>query len=81
MRYLWPGVGEVSIELESMGDEVMLTPTHRQSVGERLILDVCAGWHAHLELLVAHLQGIKPPSLWSTWKRLRKDYEEQPCAN
>jgi len=34
-----------------------------------------------LELLVAHLEGKKPPSLWSTWKRLRKDYEEQLCAN
>jgi uncharacterized protein YndB with AHSA1/START domain len=81
MRYIWPGVGEVSIELESMGDEVMLTLTHRQLVGEKLILNVCAGWHAHLELLVAHLEGNKPPSLWGTWKRLRQDYEEQLCAN
>jgi len=80
MRYIWPGVGEVSIELEEVGDEVMLTLTHRQLMGERLILNVCAGWHAHLELLVAQLAGKKPPSLWSTWKRLRKDYEEQLCA-
>lgn len=81
MCYIWPGVGEVSIDLESVGDEVMLTLTHRQLVGERLILNVCAGWHAHLELLVAHLEGSKPPSLWVTWKRLCKDYEEQLCAN
>jgi uncharacterized protein YndB with AHSA1/START domain len=81
MRYIWPGVGEVSIELESVGNEVMLTLTHRQLVGESLILNVCAGWHAHLELLVAHLEGSQPPSLWGTWKRLRKDYEEQLCAN
>lgn len=81
MRYMWPGVGEVSIELEPVGDEVMLTLTHRQLVGEHLILNVCAGWHAHLELLVAHLAGSQPPSLWGTWKRLRKGYEEQLCAN
>lgn len=81
MRYLWPGVGEVSIELAPVGDEVMLTLTHRQLVGERLILNVCAGWHAHLELLVAHLEGREPPSLWGTWKRLRKDYEEPPYAS
>ena len=81
MRYIWPGVGEVSIELEAVDDEVMLTLTHRHLMGERLVLNVCAGWHAHLELLVAHLEGKKPPPLWSTWKRLRKDYEEQLCAN
>ena len=81
MRYLWPGVGEVSIELEAVDDEVMLTLTHRQLIGDRLILNVCAGWHAHLILLAAHLEGHQPPSLWSTWKRVRKDYEEQLCAS
>lgn len=81
MRYLWPGVGEVNIELEPVGDEVMLMLTHRQLSGDRLILNGCAGWHAHLVLLAAHLEGSKPPSLWSTWKHLRKDYEEQLCAN
>jgi uncharacterized protein YndB with AHSA1/START domain len=80
MRYIWPGVGEVSIELEPVGHDVMLTLTHRQLEGERLILNVCAGWHAHLELLIAHLEGTKPPSLWSAWKRHRTDYEEQLCA-
>jgi hypothetical protein len=58
-----------------------LTLTHCQLLGERLILNVCAGWHAHLELLIAHLEGQQPPSLWRTWTRLRKDYEEQLCAN
>jgi uncharacterized protein YndB with AHSA1/START domain len=81
MHYIWPTVGEVSIELETVGDEVMLTLTHRQLLGERLILNVCAGWHAHLELLIAHLAGKQPPSLWLTWSRLRKDYEEQLCEN
>jgi uncharacterized protein YndB with AHSA1/START domain len=80
MRYIWPGVGEVCIELEPHGDGVMLTLTHRQLIGERLILNVCAGWHAHLALLIAHLEGGRPPSLWSTWARLRQEYEEQLCA-
>lgn len=81
MRYLWPGVGEVSFELEAAGSDVMLTVAHRQLSGERLILNVCAGWHAHLALLVALLQGARPPSLWSTWKRVRSEYEVQLCAN
>ncbi len=81
MRYTWPGVGEVNIELEAVDNDVLLTLTHRQLSGEGLILNVCAGWHAHLVLLVAHLEGTSPPSLWSTWRRLRKDYEEQLCAS
>jgi len=81
MRYIWPGVGEVCMELETVEGEVMLTLTHRQLIGDRLILNVCAGWHAHLVLLVAQLEGNRPPSLWSTWKCLRKEYEEQLCAS
>jgi uncharacterized protein YndB with AHSA1/START domain len=77
MRYIWPGVGEVTIQLEAVAGEVLLTLTHRQLKGEALILNVCAGWHTHLALLVARLEGRKPPSLWSTWKRLRQDYEAQ----
>lgn len=81
MRYIWPGVGDVCIELEAVDKEVVLTLTHRQLAGDRLILNVCAGWHAHLALLIAKLEGRRPPSLWSTWARLRKDYEEPLCAS
>ena len=81
MRYTWPGVGEVSIELEAVDDEVMLTLTHRLMNGDGLRLNVCAGWHAHLALLVAQLEGRRPPSLWGTWRRLREDYEAQLCAS
>ncbi|EHR72182.1 hypothetical protein BurJ1DRAFT_3373 [Burkholderiales bacterium JOSHI_001] len=80
MRYIWPGVGEVSIELEAAGDGVMLTLIHRQLSGERLILNVCAGWHAHLALLVAQVEGRKAPSLWRTWTQVRKQYEERMVA-
>ena len=81
MRYVWPDVGEVTFELEPIGDDVMLTLTHRRLSGERLILNVCAGWHAHLALLVAHLEGTPVPSLWRTWKQLRDDYEARVGAH
>lgn len=79
LRYIWPGVGEVSMELEPQGDDVLLTLTHRQLVGERLILNVSAGWHAHLALLVARLEGTAAPSLWATWKQVRAEYEALSC--
>jgi uncharacterized protein YndB with AHSA1/START domain len=81
MRYVWPDVGEVTLELETRADDVLLTVTHRRLVGETLVLNVCAGWHAHLAVLVALLEGTQPPSLWRTWKQLRREYEEQTCAN
>lgn len=81
MRYIWPGVGEVTMDLEREGDEVLLTVTHRQLVGERLILNVSAGWHAHLALLIARMEGAPAPSLWVTWKQVRVKYEELTCAS
>jgi len=81
MRYIWPGVGEVTMELEPVGKEVMLTLTHSQLMGERLILNVSAGWHAHLALLVARLENTAAPSLWATWKRVRREYEELSCES
>lgn len=81
LRYVWPDVGEVCFELEPLGDEVLLTLTHHRLSGERLILNVCAGWHAHLALLVARLEGTTPPSLWRTWKHLRGQYQELTCAS
>lgn len=77
LRYLWPQVGEVCFELEPVGDGVLLTLTHRRLVGERLVLNVCAGWHAHVARLVALVEGSAPPSLWSTWKALRGGYEQR----
>ena len=81
LRYIWPGVGEVSMELESVGADVLLTLIHRQLVGEQLVLNVSAGWHAHLVLLIARLENIAAPSLWATWKKLRTEYEELSCAS
>lgn len=81
MRYRWPGVGDVSVELEAAGSDMLLTLTHRELVGETLVSNVCAGWHAHLALLIARLEGQRPPSFWRTWKRLRDEYEGQLCAN
>jgi len=75
LRYSWAGVGEVCMELAPAGGEVLLTLTHKKLAGERLVLNVCAGWDSHLALLVARAEGTPPPSLWSTWKQRRAEYE------
>ena len=75
-----PDDEEIGLALEAIGDEVLLSVTHRQLVGERLILNVCAGWHAHLALLVARVEGTTAPSLWALWKDVRTEYEALSCA-
>lgn len=76
LRFIWPNVGEVTVLLEPVGDEVLLTLVHRD-LGERTMkVMVGAGWHTHLDILVARARGASAPSFWSTWVALKKEYEQ-----
>ena len=68
--------GEVSFELEPAGDKVLLTIIHRRAPDRTTLLNVSAGWHAHLDVLATRLSG-KPQtaSFWDGWKRLKAEYE------
>jgi uncharacterized protein YndB with AHSA1/START domain len=80
LRFTWPGVGDVTFQLDAVGDDVMLTVVHRRLVDRTMILLVGAGWHMHLDILVARVQGTKPASFWSGWIRLRSEYERRIAA-
>ena len=69
------GSGEVTIELEGKGDEVLLTLTHRRLPDRETLLKVAAGWHAHLDVLAANAAGEAPPPFWANWQTLLTDYE------
>lgn len=72
----WGASGsEVTFELEPVGDEVRLVVTHRRLPDRSHLLGVSAGWHAHLDLLVARLRGEELPLFWATWTRLRAEYD------
>lgn len=77
LRFLWPEVGDVSIELESVGERVLLTLTHRRIPNRGTSVMVGAGWHMHLDILVARALGTPAPSFWSGWAELRCDYEQR----
>lgn len=66
--------GDVTIELEQRGDEVLLTLTHRRLVDRETMLKIAAGWHAHLDVLVAESAGKVPPPFWANWSDLREQY-------
>ena len=70
----WKGGSEVSFELEPRDNAVLLTVTHRRLPDRTTLLNVGAGWHMHLDILVARLTGKEPEPFWEGWSRLRTEY-------
>ena len=76
LAFAWgTGGGDVSFELEPRGERVLLTVIHRRLPDRGTKLGVSAGWHAHLDMLVARLTGEAPGPFWDHWSRLRKEYD------
>jgi uncharacterized protein YndB with AHSA1/START domain len=73
----WGTTGQVSFDLETRGDKVLLTLVHRGLPGRPDLLNVAGGWHAHLDILVARVSGNEPEPFWDYWAGLRKQYEER----
>jgi uncharacterized protein YndB with AHSA1/START domain len=73
----WGESGAVSFELDPKGSEVLLTVIHRRVPDRATLLKVAAGWHMHLDLLVAHATGAEPESFWDGWSRLQKEYDRR----
>lgn len=73
----WGSSGGVSFELEPKGDDVLLTLIHRRLPDRKTLLMVSAGWHMHLDLLVARATGKEPAPFWEGWSRLQKEYDKQ----
>ena len=71
----WGTGGEVSFEIQPRGGEALLTVIHRRLPDRDTMLKVAAGWHTHLDILVARATGAKPEAFWDGWTRVRKEYE------
>jgi len=69
--------GDVSFELTPRGSEVLLTLIHRRVPDRKTLLGVSAGWHAHLDVLVARMRGAEPGPFWDSLSRLRMEYENR----
>lgn len=68
---------EVTYELQARGDKVLLALTHRRLASRGEMVGVGSGWHAHLEILAAHLESREPEGFWRTHTRLEAEYEER----
>ncbi len=73
----WGSTGGVSFTLEPQGREVLLTLVHHRVPDRSVLLNVSAGWHAHLDILVARVTDEEPEPFWDGWSRLKAEYERR----
>ena len=71
----WNNSGDVTFELEPRGSKVLLTLIHRRLPDRATMLNISAGWHMHLDLLVARATGKQPEPFWDGWARLKTEYD------
>ncbi|MCB0792441.1 MAG: SRPBCC family protein [Flavobacteriales bacterium] len=70
-------LSEVVIELSEQGKDVLLVLTHHRLPGHKDLLGVSGGWHTHLDVLVAHLNGRTAPAFWATMDGHNAAYAER----
>ena len=81
LAYTWDEqsevASEVTFELRPQGDHVLLVLTHRRLGDRATMISVAGGWHAHLAILLDHLNGRAPQPFWSTHARLEAEYDKR----
>ena len=75
--FTWGNSGDVSFGLEPKGERVLLTVIHRRLPDRKVMLMVGAGWHMHLDVLVARVGGTAVEPFWDGWVRLKADYDKR----
>lgn len=81
LSYTFDEDSDVTFELTPQGKNVVLVLTHR-SRGPDLpsISGYASGWHSHLSLLLALLEGAPRPPFWATHARLKVEYQKMHDA-
>jgi uncharacterized protein YndB with AHSA1/START domain len=75
LSYTFDEDSDVTFELTPQGKDVLLVLTHRAR-GTDLpdITGYASGWHSHLTLLLALLEGKPLPPFWAPHLQLREEY-------
>ena len=68
---------EVRYELEEAGEQVRLVLTHRKLASRDEIVSASGGWHTHLDILEAVLNGREPKAFWKAHTPLEAEYERR----
>ena len=80
LAFTWGRSGGVSFELSEQGEHVVLTVTHHRLPDQAMLLSVSAGWHMHLDVLLARMCGTEPEPFWDGIARLRAEYTRRLSA-
>jgi uncharacterized protein YndB with AHSA1/START domain len=84
LSYTWDEDGgsdsEVTFELTPLDELVQLVLTHRRLSGQVAKISVAGGWHTHLGILAARLEGGMPPPFWTAYERLEAEYAQRLAA-
>lgn len=77
LSYTFGENSDVTFELIPQDGKVLLILTHR-SRGDDLpsLTGFASGWHTHLAILIARLEGSPQPLFWATHSRLKAEYEK-----
>ena len=68
-------------DLTPRGKQVQLVLTHRRIPNRDFMLSVSGGWHTHLDLLVAHLEGRELPKFWRSHTKIEAEYDRRIPAS
>jgi uncharacterized protein YndB with AHSA1/START domain len=81
LAYTFGEASDVTFELTPQGTQVLLVLTHRAR-GEDIpqLSNFASGWHTHVSLLLAILEGKPLPPFWATHARLLEVYSATPGA-
>jgi uncharacterized protein YndB with AHSA1/START domain len=67
---------EVVVRLTPEDRMVRLVLKHRRLASLAAERNAAGGWHLHLDLLLAVLEGTDPPPYWTELKRLKSEYAQ-----
>lgn len=79
LAFTWGGSqgvpSEVTFELTPQGEGTLLVLTHRKLNSRNDMVDVAGGWHTHLGVLSARIEGREPGPFWSAHRGWEADYQ------
>tara|TARA_Y100000815_G_C12963881_1_gene357738 strand:- start:277 stop:558 length:282 start_codon:yes stop_codon:yes gene_type:complete len=80
ISFTWANTDGVTFTLEDKVGGTELNLVHEKLPDHDTLLNIAAGWHAHLDILVSRLRGEKPVPFWGAWRQLKSDYEQRIAA-